>query len=106
MLQVNMFRVKQGKEGELREWLLELNTRSAEVKQSFHDESVRGEQGFIVPTSDGPILVYVIEAENIERGRQAYATSTHEIDRQHKEIMSECLGESLHLTPIYDVALP
>jgi hypothetical protein len=30
----------------------------------------------------GPLLIYVIEAEDIERGAQAFATSTHKIDAE------------------------
>ena len=60
------------------------------------------------PTSlrrHGPLLIYVIEAEDPERGAQAYATSRHKIDAEHKEVMRECLAEPLQLVPLYDLKL-
>jgi len=84
---------------------VELNNRADEVRQTFYDETVRGEQGFIIPIADGPLLVYVIEAEGLENGSKAYVASTREIDREHKAVMKECLGESLCLEPIYNVSL-
>jgi hypothetical protein len=50
-------------------------------------------------------LIYVIEAEDPERGAQAYATSRHKIDAEHKEVMRECLAEPLQLVPLYDLKL-
>ena len=105
MLRVNLFRVRPDKEPRLRAWLEELNARSDEVKQTFRDESVRAEQAYIIATSDGPILVYAMEAASFERGQAAYATSSHAIDREHKAVMAECLGEPLGLSAVYDVAL-
>ena len=105
MLYVNIYPIKPGKEARLRAWLSELNDRADEVRATFADESVRAEQAYIVSTSDGPILVYVIEAEDFERGAKAYTASRHPIDAQHKEIKLECLGEPLHQAPIYDVAV-
>ena len=53
----------------------------------------------------GPLLVYVMEAEDFEKGSKAFAKSRHKIDAEHREVMRECLGESLQLDPLYDVAL-
>jgi len=103
MLQVSIVPIKPEKEARLRQWLVELNKRADEVRQTFCDESVRGEQGFIIPTAEGPLLVYAIETESLEKGRKVYLASTREIDHQHKAVMKECLGESLHLEPIYNV---
>ena len=106
MLHVNIYPIKPEKEARLRAWLSELNNRADEVRATFADESVRAEQAYIVSTSDGPILIYAIEAEDFERGAKAYASSSHPIDAQHKEIKLECLEERLHQTPVYDVAMP
>jgi hypothetical protein len=49
--------------------------------------------------------VYVIEAEDFDRGGKAYAASRHKIDNEHREVMRECLTESPKVEPVYDVAL-
>ena len=105
MLKVVIRRIRQEKEARLRAWLAELNARADEVRATFRDETVRAEQAYIVPAADGPILVYVMEAEVFSRGAEAYARSTHRIDEEHREVMRECLAESLKLGPLYDVAL-
>lgn len=105
MLRVSMRRIRPGKEDRLRAWLAELNSRADEVRETFRDETVRAEQAYIVAGDAGPVLVYVMEAEDFERGSKAFATSRHKIDAEHKEVMRECLAESLNVTPLYDVKL-
>ncbi|NKC00300.1 MAG: hypothetical protein GKR90_17690 [Pseudomonadales bacterium] len=106
MLHINIYPIRKEKESRLRAWLSELNNRADEVRQTFADESVRAEQAYIVSTSDGPLLIYAIEAENFEQGAKAYASSTHPIDAQHKEIKLECLEARLDQLPDYSVAMP
>lgn len=66
---------------------------------------MRAEQAYIIPGESGPLLVYIMEAEDFEHAAKAYAESTHEIDAEHKSIMKECLAEALSLVPLYDVSL-
>jgi hypothetical protein len=104
MLRLSIRRIKPDKEARLREWLSELNARADEVRATFEAETVRAEQAYIIPSSDGPLLVYAMEAEDFDRGRQALAASKHAIDHEHRAVMQECLNESLGLRPLYDVA--
>ena len=105
MLQVAISRVRPDKEVRLREWLLELNTRADEVRETFRDETVRAEQAYIVAGSEGPLLIYVIEVEDYEKGANAYASSRHKIDAEHRAVMRECLLESPKLKPLYQMTL-
>ena len=105
MLQVAISRVRPEKEARLRAWLAELNTRVDEVRETFRDETVRAEQAYIVQGGDGPLLLYVIEAEDFERGAKAYASSNHKIDTEHRAVMGECLAESPKIKPLYSVTL-
>jgi Family of unknown function (DUF6176) len=104
MLRLSIRRIKPEKELRLREWLSELNRRADEVRATFEAETVRAEQAYIIPTSDGPLLVYAMEAEDFELGRQAFADSKHAIDHEHRAVMQECMDESLELRPLYDVS--
>lgn len=103
MLRVWISRIRPGKEVRVRQWLAELASRADEVRETFRDETVRAEQAFIVPGEGGPLLLYVIEAEDMERGAKAFAESTHKIDAEHKAVMRECLDEPLALRPAYDM---
>jgi len=105
MLRVAIRRIRPDKESRLRAWLAELNARADEVRETFRDETVRAEQAYIVTGSEGPLLVYVMEAADFDHGAKAYATSHHKIDAEHREVMRECLAESPKIEPLYDVAL-
>jgi uncharacterized protein DUF6176 len=105
MLRVAIERIHPGKEQRLRAWLAELNSRAAEVRETFHDETVRAEQAYIVAGQEGPLLVYVTQADDLPRGAKAFAESKHQIDAEQKAVMRECLAGSLKLKPLYDVFL-
>ena len=83
MLRVAIKRIRPEKESRLRAWLAELNSRADEVRETFRGETVRAEQAFIVPGSEGSLLVYVMEAEDFEQGSKAFADSHHKIDAEH-----------------------
>lgn len=105
MLRVAIKQIRPEKESRLRAWLAELNSRADEVRETFRDETVRAEQAYIVAGNEGPLLVYVMEAEDFDRGSRAYAVSRHKIDVEHREVMRECLAESPKVDLMYDVAL-
>ena len=105
MLRLRFRRVLPDKSERLRGWLAELSERAGEVRLTFVDETVRHEQAYIIETAEGEVLVYAIELEDLERSQSAYSGSTHSIDREHKAVMAECLGERLELLPLYDVSL-
>ncbi|MFN0057766.1 MAG: DUF6176 family protein [Planctomycetota bacterium] len=105
MLRVVIRRIRPEKEPRLRAWLAELNSRADEVRETFRGETVRAEQAYIVAGAEGPLLVYVMEAEDFERGSKAYAASHHKIDKEHRAVMRECLAESPKVDPLYDVSL-
>ena len=105
MLRVAIKSIRPEKEDRLRAWLVELNARAEEVRQTFREETVRAEQAFIVAGATGPLLIYVMEAEDFEQGAKAFADSHSNIDREHREVMRDCLAESPPVLPIYDVSL-
>ena len=105
MLRVWISRVRPDKESRLRAWLAELGARADEVRDTFLDETVRAELAYIIAGDTGPLLIYVIEAEDPERGAQAFANSRHRIDAEHKAVMRECLAEPLQLAALYDLKL-
>jgi hypothetical protein len=104
VLRVRFGAIKPGKEARLRAWLAELNDRADEVRATFVDETVRAEQAFIVAGPDGPMMIYVMEAADFERGKAAFMNSQHPIDAEHRAVMTECVGPALDVPPLYNVS--
>jgi hypothetical protein len=105
MMEVVFRKIRPGKVDRLRAWLRELNERRDEVRQTFEQETVRHERGYILEGKDGPILAYVMEAEDHDKAREAYRSSTLAIDRQHKEVMADCLGDPAEAELLYECRL-
>jgi hypothetical protein len=105
MIRVSIRHVRPDKESKLRAWLQELNARAPEIRESFRAETTRAELAYIIPGSKGPLLIYVMEAEDFTRGGNVYATSQLPIDVKHREVMRECLADPLKESPLYEVAL-
>ncbi len=91
MLQIVLARVKKDKLDVLRAWMRELASRRAEVEETLRREGVRHETVHLLETSDGPILSYVMELEDVTKAEQTFAASTLPIDVEHRRVMSEVL---------------
>jgi hypothetical protein len=103
MVRVRCFRVRAEKVGRLRDWMAELSRRRDEVLETFANESVRHEVGYLLETTDGPVLVYVIEAEDLEQAAKAVEENPLPIDLEHRKVMQEVLAEPIRLDPILDL---
>lgn len=102
MLTVSFARVRPEKEARLRAWLSELSARKDEVRRSLTQEGTRQEQLYLLPAADGPVLVYVMEAEDVKRAYAAYGASSLPIDEEHRAVLAEVLAEPLQIEPLYD----
>ena len=85
--------------------MAELAERRQEVLETFANETVRHEVGYLMETSDGLVLVYAIEAEDLDRASQAVVERPFPIDLQHRKVMSEVLAEEIDLEPILDESI-
>ena len=90
MLRVRIVRVHSDRVAELRAWFRELDSRRSEVLATFEQEGTRAESVHLVPSADGPVLLYAMEVEDFEKARQAFEASTLPIDLEHKAIMRAC----------------
>jgi hypothetical protein len=77
--------------------------RRDEALATLANEGCTHEQELLVNGADGPFLVYVMEVEDVERSRQAVATSEHEIDAQHRRVMDLALGSDLAAELLLDL---
>jgi len=105
MLQVRLARVHDDQVERLRAWLLGLNQRQDEVRETFRNEAVRHEQAYLLRTSDGFVLVYAAEMEDAEAAHRAHAASTLPIDLQHREVMQAAQAGPADAELLYELRL-
>ena len=105
MIKLSIRRVCHGKEQDPGDWLAELNRRQEEVRETFAQESVRHEQAYLISFSEGAILVYAVEAEDLKRAHHAFQESTLPIDVAHRRAMGEALGDKVPAELLYDCAI-
>ena len=93
MIDVTFRKVKPENREAVEQWLSELNgPRRDEALETLRDEGVRHEMAAIIDTSDGPILVYAMETDDIDRARIVGRASTLPVDTQHHEVMRAADG--------------
>lgn len=105
MLQVAFFDVKPDKINRLRSWMEEVQTRRDEVIETFRQETVTHEVAYLLAGPKSPVLVYVMEVEDPDTGREAFRKSTLPIDREHKQVMDEVLGDKAEAELIHDIRI-
>ncbi|WP_458208462.1 DUF6176 family protein [Haladaptatus sp. NG-SE-30] len=86
-------KIKEGKTQRLKEWMAEIRMREEEAIETYENEGMYSESAFIERTDEGDFLVYYMESEDAQRAHEAFENSTHEIDREHKEVMEETLED-------------
>ena len=88
----------------LREWMTELNgPRREEALATLGDEGCSHELAVLVQSSDGPLLIYAMEVESIERSRRAADNSTHAIDKEHRAVMERAVSDRPSLERLLDL---
>ena len=90
MLLVRMLNVRPERVDQLRAWFRELTSRRQEVLATFAQEGTRAETAHLLHGSEGPVLVYVADVQDLDAARNAYAASRLPIDAQHKSVLKEC----------------
>jgi hypothetical protein len=103
VIHVDVTRLSPDKAERLRSWLAEVQTRSEEAQVTLADEGVRHERALLVDTAAGPLLIYVLECEDYDAAREAYARSARPIDLEHKRVMSEVSGEPVPAEVLLDI---
>jgi hypothetical protein len=104
MLRVSIRRVRPESADQLREWLAEVNgPRREEGLASLVDEGCTHEQTFLIEGAEGPVVIYVMEVDDIEASQEAARSSQHLIDADHKRVMDQALGDSLPCELLLDL---
>jgi hypothetical protein len=104
MLRVALRRVNPDHLDELRQWLRTADgPRRAEALATLVDEGVRHEQAYLLEDGEGPVLLYVMEVEDVARAKDAAARSTHPIDADHRRVMARALGAEIEAELVLDL---
>ncbi len=102
MLRTAFLRVRPDKVDRLKWWLAELNRRRDEVLETFAQETVRHEIAYLLDGADGPILVYVMEADDFDQARRAFQGSTLAIDAEHRQVINEVTDGAAPVESLYE----
>jgi hypothetical protein len=104
MLRVAIRHVHPEHVNDLREWLRTVDgPRREEALATLVDETCTHEQAFLIEGKDGPVVVYVMEVEDVERSRQAAERSSHLIDADHRRVMRRALGDAVPVEVLLDL---
>ena len=69
-------------------WLAEVGgPLRSDAIETLRAEGVTHETALILDTTEGPVIVYAMETDDIEHARAVGAVSTHPIDQRHHEVM-------------------
>ncbi|MEU4678520.1 DUF6176 family protein [Micromonospora sp. NPDC023737] len=105
MLKIKVSRVRRDKVEQLKAWLAEATRRADEIRETFVNEGVTHEQGFILETTDGPVFVYAVESADYEAAVRAFQESPFPIDAEHKAVLAEVLDGEVNVPLLIDVRL-
>ena len=103
MLKVRVSRVRPDKVGRLKDWLAEASRRADEVRETYANEGVRQEQGYLLDTADGPLFVYVIDVADYDAAVRAFRDSALPIDAEHKAVLAEVLDGEVDVPLLLDI---
>lgn len=88
MIHFSVRRLKPELRESVAQWLAEVNgPRRGEALETLRAEGVSHETAVIIDTSDGPVIVYMMQTDDIDHARRVGAASTHAIDQRHHEVM-------------------
>lgn len=104
MLRVALKHVHPDKVDALRSWLDSVGgQRRAEALATLVDEGCRHEMAMLIEGRDGPVVVYVMEVDDVDASRRAAERSTHPIDAEHRQVMQETCGDPVEREVLLDL---
>ncbi len=106
MLRTHFLKVREDQVDRMRWWMAQLNQRRDEVRQTFAQETVHHETAYLLQGRDGPVLVYVAEADDFEQASRAYLSSTLPIDLEHRQVMREVIPGPAEVETLYECRAP
>jgi hypothetical protein len=88
----------------LRDWLREVaGPRRKEALATLIDEGCRHEQAYLIDGANGPVVVSVMEVEDVEQSKLAASRSAHAIDAEHRRVLAQTLGAEVPAELLLDL---
>lgn len=101
MQRVATWKIRSGKEGDVRAWLEGLNSRIDEVRQIFLEETMRAQHAYIAGINGEHLLILVMEAEDFEVVHRSNSKSARAVVVEFRALAAECLHETNNLLPLF-----
>ena len=92
-VQLIRYRLKDGETERMYEWMDKINSRREEAIETLQNENVLSEAAFLESRADGDYVSFYMEAEDLEAATEAFEESTHSIDQEFKELLSEVVAQ-------------
>jgi hypothetical protein len=90
-----------------RHWMAQIDgPRRAEALATLMNEGCTHEIAALIEGPDGPIVIYAMEIESVERSRNAAENSTYAIDKDHYSVMERATGDRVPLEILLDLRPP
>ena len=102
MLAVDFYRIHPDQVERLKEWMAEITTRRNEALETYVQEGVRHEMGYLIEGREGPMLVWVMEVHDRDEATHAFLNSKLPIDLQHKQVMRQVVAEWIKPQALYE----
>jgi Family of unknown function (DUF6176) len=105
MLLTTIARVTEPDVPRLRAWLATLDSRRAELRESYQRGGTRHELFFLLRTRLSPVLVLISEVDDVEQATRSFLHSELPIDVEFKALFQEISPEEAEVELLYDSAL-
>lgn len=107
MIHLSIHRIKPEHRVAVETWLRKVDTelRDAAV-ETLIAEGVTHETALMVETSDGPVIVYAMETDDIDRARAVGAASASPIDAEHHSVMRAADAGAVPHSVMLDLVAP
>ena len=99
-----LIKLKPGYARDLEEWRATLTSRRYEVVRMLQNEGVKLEAWFQIDVGGEPYLLWFMHAQSIEKAREVFLNSTHDIDVYHLDKMSKMADAHLVATLVADLS--
>ncbi len=105
MIMLQFARINPDKVGKLMSWMGELAEREEEAHETMAADSITHEVAYLLPTSDGPVMISAMFATDPVRADAMRFASTHPIAQKYREVMHDVMVEILEPEPIFAAQL-
>jgi len=107
VIHLSLRRIKPENRVEVEDWLARVGSElHSQAVDTLIAEGVTHETAVLIDTSDGPVIVYAMETDDIDRARAVGAASASPIDHEHHRVMRAADAGAVPHRVVLDVRAP